>query len=276
MNANVIALLPYIGALLAPTVAIILWYLNQRSQLQETKRTRQLDRLNQQLSKLYGPLSTLYETGERQWLTFVKEYSNDPMPEPEFKRFFAEQGNTNAPGLVGLKEFRRWVTATFMPNNTRMEEVIINNGDLVVGRMPQCLLDLCVHVAAYKPVVKRWEEGDFNEHEPADHQVAYQHPGFALREYVRAAVKVVKKAQEDLLNRNVKSIMESQLDEKIEEEILAQRNARERKYARILSGLPAVGVETVDFSKIKAEQTSYSADRVSQLTPVKRQRRKSN
>lgn len=42
--------------------------------------------------------------------------------------------------------------------------MVIQNADLLEeSEVPDCLLTLCAHVAAYKAVLKKWESGDFSE-----------------------------------------------------------------------------------------------------------------
>ena len=51
-----------------------------------------------------------------------------------------------------------------MPLNLRLERTVVDNADLIMEeRMPDCLLRLCAHVAAYKPVMKKWQSEDHSE-----------------------------------------------------------------------------------------------------------------
>lgn len=230
-NWSISLWIPLIAVLIAQIVFIWKYYAEQKAKRKDEKRTAKLNRLNQQLSDLYGPLYALYETGEKQWLTFVDKYSNDPMPVPEFKRFFVEERDFESPNPEQLKEYRLWMKTTFMPNNIRMEEVIVNRAELIVGKgMPQCLLDLCAHVAANKPVMDRWEAEDFDEASEEDHKAGYRHPGFAIREYVRASFNVLKKEQELLLNGEKDDTDENDLEKQINHQIEVQRIDREMRY----------------------------------------------
>ncbi len=59
------------------------------------------------------------------------------------------------------------MTTVFMPRNLQLQELIISKADLLIETdMPDCLKDLCAHVAAYQAVLKRWEENDFSENLP--------------------------------------------------------------------------------------------------------------
>lgn len=239
----IISFLPLIVVLITLTGTVFLWLLGQWANRKEAKRAAKLARLNQQLSDLYGPLYALYETGEKQWFTFVGEYSNDPMEVLEFRRFFPiEDRIFDPPALEQLKQYRLWMETTFMPNNVRMEEVIVNHADLIVGHaMPQCLLDLCAHVAANRPLLKRWESKDFDQASIKDHQADYAHPGFALREYVNSSFLVLKKEQEQLLNREKDDINEKDVEGQINDGIDKLRIARELRFAKESTRLLNVG-----------------------------------
>jgi hypothetical protein len=53
----------------------------------------------------------------------------------------------------------------FMPLNLIMEKAIVENADLIIeNEMPTCFLKLIAHIAAYKPVIRKWQDGDYSEH----------------------------------------------------------------------------------------------------------------
>jgi hypothetical protein len=60
--------------------------------------------------------------------------------------------------------------------------------------MPQCLLEACAHVAAYRSVLKRWEQGHFSENTSV-----INFPAEELLEYVSAAFVGLKGEQTELL-----------------------------------------------------------------------------
>jgi hypothetical protein len=63
------------------------------------------------------------------------------------------------------KAWLLWMKEVFMPNNLKMEKVIIDNAHLIVGaEMPKSFLDFLEHVQGYKVVLKKWEDGDFSEY----------------------------------------------------------------------------------------------------------------
>lgn len=62
----------------------------------DDRRTDRLNRINQQLSQLYGKLSILYETGMRDWCSFIEQHGNDSkMYAREFVQFFPSGENVD-------------------------------------------------------------------------------------------------------------------------------------------------------------------------------------
>lgn len=67
----------------------------------DDRRTDRLNRINQQLSQLYGKLSILYETGMRDWCSFIEQHGNDSkMHAREFVQFFPSGENIDWGGPV--------------------------------------------------------------------------------------------------------------------------------------------------------------------------------
>ena len=76
----------------------------------------------------------------------------------------ASGGDNSSQRPFEVEGWRTWLTSVFMPINEQMVEVITHGADLIdEEKMPTCLLDLCAHVAAYRPVLKQWEQGDYSE-----------------------------------------------------------------------------------------------------------------
>jgi len=127
-------------------------YLNN---LRLARRKDRLDRVSRQLSEFYGPLLSLVSTGTSTWTLFRKTYR----PGGSF------WGRLPEPTEHEAATWRLWMSEVFMPLNRRIAEVIHSKADLLEEReMPQCLLDVCAHVASYEPVLERWAAGDFSEH----------------------------------------------------------------------------------------------------------------
>ena len=82
-----------------------------------------------------------------------------------------------------------------MPLNLRMETIVVEKSDLLEeSEMPQPLLMLCAHVAAYKTVIKRWDANDFSEHASI-----INFPAQELHAYVSERFTDLKKEQRELL-----------------------------------------------------------------------------
>jgi hypothetical protein len=124
--------------------------------LRLAQRKDRLERVDSQLSDLYGPLMALTSAGNSSWLAFRSLYR------PGAGAFWEPW---QPPTAEEAAAWRLWMTEVFMPLNLQIVDVVTGHCDLLVEReMPQCLLDACAHVAAYRAVLKQWEAGDFTRH----------------------------------------------------------------------------------------------------------------
>jgi hypothetical protein len=120
------------------------------------RRRDRLDRLNRQLSELYGPLLAVATAGRSCWRAFRARYR------PGGGAFW---GSDPPPTAEEAAAYRLWMTEVFMPLNERMAEIVITKADLLDGvEMPRCLTQLCAHVAGHRSIAKRWDAGDLSEH----------------------------------------------------------------------------------------------------------------
>jgi len=157
------------------------WFSGRRS----IQRQAQLDRINQQLSDLYGPLFALVESSDISWRAFRSRYQPN-------SRYFSD---ITPPSEQDIEVWRLWMQTVFMPVNSQMVHIIQNNADLLIeSEMPKCLLLLLAHVASFKAVVKKWESDDFSEHESL---VVY--PSEELIQYVNGAFQSLKTEQARLI-----------------------------------------------------------------------------
>jgi hypothetical protein len=121
------------------------------------QRKDRLDRVNRQLSELYGPLLALVSASSRSWEAFRGHYQTATW------RFFDPE---TPPTKEDLQMWRQWMRHVFMPLNERMMELVITKADLLeTPTMPDCLLRLAAHVAAYRAFIAQWDEGDFSQYE---------------------------------------------------------------------------------------------------------------
>jgi hypothetical protein len=104
-------------------------------------------------------------------------------------------GRAPEPTSEELTAWRLWMREVFTPLNLRMEERIVSQAHLVVGgKMPDCFIEVCAHVAAYKTVLKRWDSGDFTHHASV-----INYPVESMRRYVRESYFSLLAEQQTLL-----------------------------------------------------------------------------
>jgi hypothetical protein len=148
------------------------------------QRKDKLERINHQLKNLYGPLYAINEASEIAWKEFRSIYRPDAIS------FF---GTVPPPTEEELIAWRLWMSEVFMPLNLRIEKAIVENGDLIIEKeMPKCFISLCAHVAAYKPVIKKWESGDYSEH------VSLSNFPKDFRSYIKSSYMDLKEQQAKL------------------------------------------------------------------------------
>ena len=156
--------------------------------LRLARRKDHLDRVNRQLSELYGPLYAQAEANHRAWRKFADKGGN------VFGRstsVTAEQAAT----------WRLWMSTVFMPLNRRMVETVVSHADLLrEDTIPEALLELYAHVACYEPIVARWQDDEFDSVRFDDHvSVAGNYPRRELYAYVRNSFEALKREQALLL-----------------------------------------------------------------------------
>ena len=158
---------------------------NAESDRERQQRAARLERVNRQLSELYGPLLAISLAGTSAWKSFGNMYMRpdvwsmaDATPDE-------------------LARFRLWMQVVQMPLNERLVEVITTKADLLEGDdVPQVLLDLCAHVFSYKGVMARWALDDFSRH-----FTALKFPGAELNGYATTNYRALKEEQQRLIGQ---------------------------------------------------------------------------
>jgi hypothetical protein len=174
-----------IPACVTVLVALAGYLITYNNNIRMAQRQARLDRINRQLSELYGPLFSVTHTGARVFGEFLHKYA------PHGSMFI--DGVT--PGDEQLKVWRLWMTTVFMPQNRHVYDLVVAKADLLIEeKMPECLLDLCAHVAAYETVKKRWEEDDFSEYTSL-----INYPTGPLLKYSSDSFRTLKRQQALLL-----------------------------------------------------------------------------
>jgi hypothetical protein len=157
--------------------------------LWSARRKDRLERVNQQLKLLYGPLYALNQADNIAWAAFrSKTRPNRP--------FF---GTDPPPTVEELEAWRRWMLTVFKPIHDEMFSIITKNSDLLIeSDLPQPLQSFCAHVAAYKVVFDRWSKGDF-----AENTSILNYPTADMARYLERSFARLKSQQRQLLGSRI-------------------------------------------------------------------------
>lgn len=187
-DGGVISVMPAVltlsGAILAAILGAFVKYVWD---LRIAKRKDKLERVNAQLKLLYGPLYVTDLAAQEVWRAFWWKIRRNPqLADNETEVPFTEEED---------KEWRVWVTEVFTPLNERIERTIVENADLLESEgIPTGLLTMCAHIACYKAIRKKWQEGVFTENAaPIDY------PWKAFRAHVVPTFEALKAEQARLL-----------------------------------------------------------------------------
>jgi hypothetical protein len=214
----------------ATSAAVVVAMRTIRAKRVDDRRTDRLNRINQQLSQLYGKLSILYEIGMRDWCSFIEQHGNDSkMYAREFVRFFPNGENVDdlpPPTAEQLKAYRKWLKTLFTKTNEKMLEVIYANADLVIGKsMPQVLILFAQHVSSMRLLQVTLEEEEHKEESGSKSAILDDwkeyvklmapYPG-DTGYYIGACFEVLKEEQERLLSTHEIPLTEMEIAQKIE------------------------------------------------------------
>lgn len=164
---------------------IMIFLLNQRSQITLERRQAQINRIGNQLRLLYGPLCVLVDVNEAIWEKLRESQlpdqatrrSGTPLPQAEHERW------------------KSWRNIAFMPANMRMRDLIIEHADLIIGpSLPSPLRIFCAHVTASEVLISG--ESDASR---VVQGALIGHPGKSYVEYVRQSFADLKAEQARLL-----------------------------------------------------------------------------
>ena len=123
-------------------VALVGFLVTYVVNLRLARRKDRLERINEQLRDLYGPLYALEISARSAWMEFRKQYRPD-------RRYWQDDP---PPTAEEAQAWRTWMKSVFMPINRRMRDVVVTKAHLIDGsEMPQSLRDLAAHVSAYEP-----------------------------------------------------------------------------------------------------------------------------
>ena len=130
-------------------------YAQQRIQ---ANRDAKLARVNAQLRELYGPLYSVLKANQSIW----EQFSQKLWPSHGKAAYFAKGESLTE---QELERWRVWMLEVFEPLNQKIEQVILDNGDLVEEEnFRPIFVQTLSHIAAYRALYPRWQAGDFSEH----------------------------------------------------------------------------------------------------------------
>jgi len=152
------------------------------------RRKGKLERLNQQLKLLYGPLYALNQATNLAWKAFRSRVR------PGGSLFRAEP----PPRPQELAQWRYWMLTVFRPIHEEMFSLVTKNADLLIADdLPSPLQTLCAHVAAYKVVFERWSKDDFSKYVSV-----VDYPTKEMAEYLGESFRRLKAQQGRLLGES--------------------------------------------------------------------------
>jgi hypothetical protein len=129
------------------------YFITERNR-EDALRKSQLERVSEQLSKLYGPMFARAAANDAAWKLYFAKYIGDGEPALPDSAWTVEQ----------QQHWAHWMSAVFMKYNRRLSDVILKHTDLLVeDTMPHCLLQLLVHTEGYEVILERWKSGDFKQ-----------------------------------------------------------------------------------------------------------------
>ncbi|GIF62084.1 hypothetical protein Ais01nite_01190 [Asanoa ishikariensis] len=163
-------------------VAMIVFVANQVALVRNQQRQARLERVNDQLRELYGPLQALLAVNEHLWRTMRASQ----LPDHDTRQAGPPTGEES-------QEWQRWIQHALMPANVRMRDLIVEHADLIVeDDIPPPLQDFCAHVASYE--VHLASPGGAPQR-----RALITHPGAPFVTYVRAGFTALKREQATLL-----------------------------------------------------------------------------
>lgn len=154
------------------------------------QRQAQLERINSQLNSLYGPLLADQALSKAAWKAY------EEMAEGKWW----DEGRP--PDDEQSAQWQALMAKVFQPTNRRMVECVKANAALLVeDDMPECLINLAAHSAAYDILTVRWARPQFVATRREDLVVPRKFPGEELEKYVRGSFTKLKHDQLELLGK---------------------------------------------------------------------------
>jgi hypothetical protein len=184
-----------VTAIITVALAFIGYIATYVNNMRINQRQARLDRVNRQLSELYGPLLATVESVDRVWRYFVNKYQLSIRSEDSYIYFAGKRADE-----ADLEIWRIWLKTVFMPSNRRLYKLVLSKADLLRDNdMPDDALDLCAHVLGYEVILGYWAAGKFHEHfSIVDYPTS-------IISYARESFHILKREQELLLGKRSRS-----------------------------------------------------------------------
>jgi hypothetical protein len=201
---------PYIPvAVIIVTLFTIWWQIKARRR--DDRLKNQLERLNKQISDLYGPLFTLYETGDQNFYIYLKHCgSNITFKNPHYNL---------------------WSSTVFHPTNLAMEQLIINKADLVLGKkVPPCFLSFCAWSTTRKVYIEAHKMGNLDLKIWEQILEEIEHPQIDMQVHLRATFEVLKEEQSRLLSGKRSYVDEKKLLKEIKRRTKIYKEEIEKEF----------------------------------------------
>ena len=159
------------------------------------ERKAQIERINDQVRQLYGPLLACVTATSSAYAAMVRQHS----PDGTAAAFIAAV-RARPDGAEG-NSYRHWMRTVLQPLNEKAADIIVNYLNLLDSpTVDPVLLQFVAHVFSYRVILKRWEEGALGEWS------AVSYPD-KLPEYVERQFKRIKRRQADLLGMKTRDAL---------------------------------------------------------------------
>jgi hypothetical protein len=140
-----------IGIVLAIATAIAGFVVS----LLQDQRKREMDFVDLQIEKVYGPLFALSRATLRAKDDLIAKRR------PETKDYFSKDP---PPSKEDVQQFRLWMRNVFQPMNLEMETAITRNAQLIQGgHIYPVFEEFIMHVESYKATMAKWKDADAEE-----------------------------------------------------------------------------------------------------------------
>ncbi|PRW60629.1 hypothetical protein C2E21_0788 [Chlorella sorokiniana] len=167
--------------------AFLGWLFTYYNTKKTDERKAQIERINDQVRQLYGPLLACVHASRSAYAAMVRQHSPDGTVQG-----FVKALQSHPEGPVG-EAYRRWMKVVLQPLNEKAADIIVNHVDLLrTPYIDPLLLQLVAHVSANKVILRRWEEGNVREWS------AISYPN-QLLDYITSEFKRIKRKQAMLL-----------------------------------------------------------------------------